>query len=110
MSVCVWTRVTSGEPAFAPAPIEAQIPAVREDWHQRWDRAWQILRHTSDPRAYYAHFRAELGACAEALAAATDAAGHAHLKIASTKPRSIRRHHLRPGAGYPPPAIIAADK
>ena len=34
-SVYIWTRVTSGEPAFAPRPIEAAPPpVVQEDWRQ----------------------------------------------------------------------------
>lgn len=89
-SVYVWTRVTSGEPAFAPRPIEAaQPPEVQEDWQRSWPDIWQDLRHASDPRSHNTRFRAELDAFAAALATTIDTAGHTHLKIASTKPPTI---------------------
>ena len=89
-SVYVWTRVTFGEPAFAPRPIEAaQPPEVQEDWRRSWPVTWRDLRHTSDPRSHYTRFRAELDAFAAALATTIDTAGHTHLKIASTRPPTI---------------------
>jgi hypothetical protein len=91
-SVYVWTRVTSGEPSFAPRPIEAaQPPEVQEDWRRSWDVIWRNLRHTNDPRSHYTRFRAELDAFAAALAKTIDTAGHTHLKVASTKPPTTTR-------------------
>jgi hypothetical protein len=76
-TVYVWTRVTSGEPSFAPRPIEAaQPPEVQEGWRRSWDVIWRNLRHTSDPRSHYTRFRAELDAFAAALAKTIDTAGH----------------------------------
>jgi hypothetical protein len=77
-SVYVWTRVTCGEPAFAPRPIEAaQPPEVQEDWRRSWDILWRDLRHTSDPRSHYTRFRTGLDAFATALAKNIDTARHA---------------------------------
>lgn len=90
-SVYAWTRVTSGEAAFAPRPIEAaQTPEVQEDWRRSWPTTWRDLRHTSNPRSHYTRFRAELDTFAAALATAIDTTGHTHLKIASTKPPTMR--------------------
>jgi hypothetical protein len=89
-SIYIWTRVTSGEPAFAPRTIEAaQPPEVQEDWQRSWPATWRDLRHTSNPRSHYTRFRAELDAFAAALATTIDTTGHTHLKVASTRPPTI---------------------
>jgi hypothetical protein len=72
-SVYVWVRVTSGEPCFAPRPIQAtQPPENQEDWRRRWDRIWQALLHSSQPRSYHTRLRAGLDALAATLASTID--------------------------------------
>jgi hypothetical protein len=74
-SVYVWVRVTSGEPCFAPRPIQAaQPPEVREDWRRSWDGIWRNLLHSSQPHSHCPRFRAELDAFAATLATTIDTA------------------------------------
>jgi TniQ len=76
-SVYIWVRVTSGEPPFAPRPIQAaQPPQVQEDWRRSWDGIWRRLLHSSHPRSHYTRFRAELDAFAATLAKTIDTAAH----------------------------------
>jgi hypothetical protein len=78
-SVYVWARVTSGEPRFAPRPIQAtQPPEVQQDWRRRWSEIWGHLLHSSQPRSYYTRLRAELDALADSLAMAIDTRHAAH--------------------------------
>jgi hypothetical protein len=72
-SVYVWACVTSGEPGFAPRPIQAaQPPEVQEDWRRRWNGIWQSLLRSSQPRSYYTRLRTELDALAATLASTID--------------------------------------
>jgi len=75
-SVYVWTRVTCGEPGFAPRPIEAarQPPRSRENQQMSFHATWRNLQKgPARPGTHYALLRAELDALATALAASIDA-------------------------------------
>ena len=92
-SVYVWVRVTSGEPCFAPRPIEAaQPPEVQEDWRRSRDGIWGRLLHTSHPRSHYTRFRAELDAFAATLAKTIDTAAHTDGRIDQTADNNWGRH------------------
>jgi TniQ len=95
-SVYVWVRVTSGEPSFAPRPIEAaQPPDVQEDWRRYWNAIWWNLLTSNKIRAAYTHLRAELDALAATLAMTIDPSHRGDSSL-GTVARYLPRHPRRP--------------
>ena len=72
-SVFVWVHVTSGEPAFAPRPIDAaQTPEVQKSWRRSWNQNWWLLLTSNKTGSVHNDLRTELDALATTLAATID--------------------------------------
>jgi hypothetical protein len=95
-SVYVWVRVTSGEPSFAPRPIEAaQPPDVQEDRRRSWNSSWWNLLTSSKIRSAYTHLRAGLDALAATLVTTVDPSHRGDSSL-GTVARYVSRHPRRP--------------
>jgi hypothetical protein len=95
-SVYVWVRVTSGEPGFAPRPIEAtQPPDIGERWRRSWNFTWWTLLTRDNPHSGYRHLRAELDALTAALAKTIDPSHPADSTL-GTVPLYVSRYPRRP--------------
>ncbi|MFF3733307.1 TniQ family protein [Streptomyces sp. NPDC002476] len=72
VSAYIWTRVTEGEPDFAPCPPHiAPDPALRAVWTRERHNVFHWLR-TTDHQPYYGALKPLLEDHAERLAKATD--------------------------------------
>jgi TniQ len=101
-SVYVWVRVTSGEPSFAPRPIEAaQAPHVQENWRRSWNGIWWSLVTANKIRASYTHLRAELDDLAATLATTIDPSHRGDSPL-GTVALYVSRHPRRPRQQRPP--------
>ena len=103
------SSVTSGEPTFAPRPIEAtQPPDVQEDWRRSWNGIWWALLTATKPRAAYTSLRAELDNLASTLAMTIDPSPRGDSSL-GTVALYVSRHPRRPRRQRAPDGYFEDD-